>query len=598
MKSVYTGFFAKQIIGPKSIDDYLLQAVASELENTIGAVCGEAVLDPSGAGVGLGITTSADTLNNRKITVTGDKQAVTDNGDLITCGSTSTERTYTSGSYTIKSHDDDWFEDIPYENNSGTTYYIYIGQTKFPVDVGSARDGSRGYSVWADAAGFTVNPNSVTLSGGKIILKLDAVLTALNMPHWLTTNTENASWSMDCIVWLDTDQVGVSVQTDDPAIAIAVAKLTKDAATSAWRVDLTAIGDGKLGQSVVSTTAVNYKVAILGPLITTTNALKSNPAYVFIGTVLSGVGETVSTAGQPVTIPYASYAAGFSVEHNGVTSSPDLGLHKQVTAQADTDLNIMVNSAASKNIRLGNKGAGSSIVVIEDLADITEIRQAHDFTVDLLDNAFTRYVWMRNSGTDTLEIYLDAEVVASKTTGGTGNFTARGSFYIDSTDLYGAHLDALTMYEAAFHNATGAGVLQYSGGGGVSVPFLHITGGIAATKTALVPIHPPLNFDLRQLRVHYMKSAAGAPVLRVAVGRWTEGTAAIINVTGWQVTTDVSGNFVTEVLALAGNVLTVLATEKFFLMIELTNDGIADSTVKLHKVSLLGYIDQMPMFQR
>lgn len=597
MKSVYTGFFAKQIIGPESIDDYLLQAVANELENTIGAVCGEAVLDPSGAGVGLGITASADTLNNRKLTITGDKQAVTDNGDLITCGSTSTERTYTSGSYTIKSHDDDWFEDIPYENDSGTTYYVYIGQTKFPVDVGSARDGSRGYSVWADVAGFTVNPNSVVTSGGNVILKLDGTITALGMQHWLTTNTEDANWSMDCIVWLDTDQAGVSVQTDDPSIAIAVAKLTKDAATSAWRVDLTGIGDGKLGQSSISTTAAHYKVAVLGPLITDSNALQSDKGYVFIGTVLSGVAETISTAGQAVTIPYASYASGFSVEHNGVTSSPDLGVHKKVTGETDAHLEIMVNSGTSKNIRLGNKGAGSSTVIIEDLADITEIRQTHDFTVEFND-AVDHYFWVRNSGVGSCTMFLDAEVIASKTTGGTGNFTARGGFFIDSTDLYGADLDSLTLYEAGFHNPTGAGVLEHSLGGGTSEPFIHITGGIGAVKTFYVPIHPPKNFDFRQFRVRYLKSNVGTPAIRVAIGRWTEGATSMFNITGWQATTDTSNAWFTEVLTVAGNILTTNVNEKFYLMVEITNNGTADSTAKLHKVSVQGYVTSMPTFQR
>lgn len=599
MRSVYTGFFAKQIIGPNALDNYLLRAVANELENTIGAVCGEAVFDPTGAGVGLGITASADALNDRRLTITGDKNAVTDNGDLITCGSASTLRTYTSGSYSATVHNAAWFTSVPYENNNGTIYYVYIGQTKFPVDVGTARDGSRGYSVWADVPGFTVTPDTITLDGsGNIVVKLDGALTALDMRKWITANSSN-SWSMYCVVWLDTEQVGVEVQNDDPLVSIGFARMIKDLATGAWKIDLstTGIGDGKLGQTTVSTTAAHYKVAILGPLITDSNALQSDENYVFIGTVLSGVGETISTAGQAVTIPYASYAAGFAVEHNGVTSSADLGVHKKVTGEVDADLSIMVNSGSSKQIKLGNKGAGSSTVVIEDIADITTIQQTHDLTIEF-DDAAGHTFWVRNSGAGQATVILDADVIISKTTGGTGNVTARGSYYIDSTDIYGPDLDSLTMYEAGFHNQVGGGALQHSLGGGTSEPYIHITGGIGATKTFMVPIHPPKNFDFRQFRVRYLKSNAGNPGIRVAIGRWTEGDTAVFNLTGWQATTDVSNAWFTEVLTVAGNVLTVDSDEKFYLMVEITNNGIADSTALLHKVSVQGYTVDMPTFQR
>jgi hypothetical protein len=154
------------------------------------------------------------------------------------------------------------------------------------------------------------------------------------------------------------------------------------------------------------------------------------------------------------------------------------------------------------------------------------------------------------------------------------------------------------MYESGFHNPTGAGVLEHSLGGGTSEPFIHITGGIGATKTFYVPLHAPKNFNFRQFRVRYLKSNAGAPIIRVAIGRWTEGTTAMFNITGWQSTTDVSNTWFTEVLAVAGNILTVNNNEKFYLMVEITNNGIADSTAKLHKVSVQGYVTSMPTFQR
>jgi hypothetical protein len=599
MRSVYTGFFAKQIIGPESLDNYLLRAISDELESTIGVVCGEAVFDPSGTGVGLGITASADALNDRRLTITGDKQAVTDSGDMMTCGSTSAIRTYTSGSYTLSVHNPSWFVNVPYENQNAATYYVYVGQTKFPVDVGSARDGSRGYSVWADAPGVGFTPNSITLDGsGKIIVKVDAALTALGMQHWLTANSSNA-WSYFAVVWLDTNQVGVTVQNDDPEISIGFARMILDSATGAWKIDLTTIGDGKLGQTVASTVAADYKCVILGPLITNSTALKTSAEYVFVGSVLSGGAETISTVGQLVTVPYASYVSGFAVDHNATPSSSNFGFHKQITAQVDDSINVKLNSASDRFFTIQNIGAGKGVLVVEDYAQIPEITQDLNMLIDLASNASNRTLTIRNSGTQTLTVYLDAEVVASKTTGGSGNFTANGFFYVDSNDIYEAKFIAESMFTYAFTSPAGAGALTYADGGGASVPYIFVNAGIGATKVMYVPVHNPRDFNLTAFRVHQWMSAAGTPNIRVALGRWDEGAVVITNITGWQACTTFSGAWATDTITLGGPVVMDHdSNRKNFLMIEITNNGIADNTARLHKVTLLGKVKFMPTFQQ
>lgn len=595
MTGLYTGFFVKQVIGPEALRDYLLEAVSGTAESLAGATCGEAVLDPESTG-GLGITTSADALNNRKITVTGNKRAISNDGGLMLCGDTSSDLTYTNGAYSIKYHDDAWFEDIPYENDSGTTYYVYVTRGSFPVDIGIASNLGRGYSVWASATGFVVTPNSVTLSSGKVILKLDAALTSLGIQHWLTTNTENVSWSMDCVVWMNTDTSGVVIPSDDPSVSIVPAKLTKDAASGAWRVDITAIGDGKLGQTTASTTAADYSVMVFGPVITDSSSFSADDAYVFIGTVLSGVTETVDTSGQPVTVPYATYASGFAVEHNSTTGDPDLGRHKSVTAEAGTDLDIMVDDAGDKLITLGNRGAGTATVVIEDVLQVTAIEQDANITIDLA-GVTDHHIFIKNSDTGVAHLVMYGDIEVSKTEGGTGDVTVHGFYKVDSTDQQHADFDALTIMEAAYHSAFGTGTILYGGGGGASVNFVSVDAAIAGQLTMLVRCRPPVGFVLDHLRVHYMMDAAGTPLIRVAVGRWIEGTVLFTNETGFLSCTTATGLFVTQTLTPASPVLmTADVDDAWYIVIEITNNGIGNNTAQLHKVSLFGLMDEMPAF--
>ncbi len=599
MKSPYTGFFSGQIIGPKAINNYLLTALAGELEAVFGAFCGETVLDPTGTGTGLGLTASADTLNNRRLNITGNKQVVTDAGDLMTCGASSTTRVYTSGSWAVNTHDSLWFANLPYRNDSGSTYYVYAGQTKFPVDVGIARDLSMGYSVWTDAVGWTVTPDTVALNGsGKIILKLDTALTALGMQKWLTTHTQDDSWSYYCVVWLDSNHTGVTVCSQDPAIAIAFAHLTKDTATGAWRVDLTALGDGKLGQVTASTTPAFYKIAILGPIITNTSTLQTSSSWTFLGTTLSGVSETISTAGQAITTPYASYAAGFAVEHNATTGDPDLGRHKRVTAQAGEPLLLQVDDAADQEVRLHNTGVGAAVLVVEDWAKIPEINQDADFIIDLEDSLFDRYIFMRNSGSHTLTVYVDGTLECVTTTGGSGIIKAHTRYEMSSATLYGAKYDALSIMMAGAHHFLGTGTPQYNSGGGITPPYFYAGGSITAVLTVLVPIFPPTDFVVSQFRVRqYQIGGPGSENIRVAIGRWDESAILVVNVTGWQQCNTRTGAFVTETLAFAGVTLADAVTHKYYLMLEITNDGTTVDTARVAKVHIQGLMAHMPTFQ-
>lgn len=340
----YAGFFARQIIGRTVIRDHLWAALRADLASVVGFTVGEAIFDVTATGLSISTTDNDDALGDRRLSVVGRLPGTTANGDVFTAiGNGGGTVDVVSGDRTYTIHDPAWFSNLPYENESGVTYNVYVGATWFPTDVGSGRNGGLGYATKVDAPGFTVNPNSVSDAGDHLEFAIGSNLTDLGMQPWNTSNTNDPDWSYDCVVWLDTDQPGVEIADSDPDVAIARAKLVKDPASGNWLVSLSGIGDGYLGQTNPSSEANHYKIAVLGPLITTTD-LDGDSAWLRIGAVTSGVTETVSTTGQKIVYDlatiinnYVTMLGAFAVEHDDVT-----GAHTDVNADS-----ISVSGSAS-----------------------------------------------------------------------------------------------------------------------------------------------------------------------------------------------------------------------------------------------------------
>ena len=237
-QNVYTGFFPRQIIGRSTLKDDLHGSIRTDFDDAFGESLGEGVIDPSSNG--LAILVSADPVNDRRLTISGDLTAINNDGNVFkNLGNGSSTVTLVEGARTITLHSPSWFVDLPYEDNPATTYRTYIGLTRYPVDVQIGRNGNRGYGRWVDAPGFTVAAETVTDGGTHIILGVDANLTALGMQRWLTGNTNDASWSYDVVVYLDEDVAGVDIASDDSDTAIAYfAKLKKTNVGNGWRIDL------------------------------------------------------------------------------------------------------------------------------------------------------------------------------------------------------------------------------------------------------------------------------------------------------------------------------------------------------------------------
>jgi hypothetical protein len=349
-------FFSKQVIGAEVYETDIFLANQSEIRDAMGRIIGECVVDGTFSGLGLTVTGA---INNRLVTVTGDLACQNDAGYIISnAGNSGSIQTVAEGARTLKLHDPTWYSSLPFENTDGTTYRVYLSEAVFPVTVGIARDGSRGYSRAVNAVGITINPSSVTDEGSYLELTVnEATLNALGIQMWNLDggNQDDETYSYDCVVWLDTDQVGVTIQTDDSDVAIALdAKLVMSSTTDDLIIKLDGLGDGKLGQSVASTTATDYKIVVLGPIITTTD-FDGNEDYIHIGTIASAtLSDTTDTTGQRVVIS-VSDAITQSVEtpdelfHNGWIVAPTSTASTSqidVTSTGEAFVNGIVNDTA------------------------------------------------------------------------------------------------------------------------------------------------------------------------------------------------------------------------------------------------------------
>lgn len=323
----YAGFFPNAIIGYATIEDDIFEAARSFLKTTIGGVVGEAVIDNTLTG--LGIVASADPLNDRKLTVVGNLPAMSEGGALIRAGDGISLEQVTEGTYTYDLQNPAWFEECPFENNGGDTYNVYLRASRYPVNIGIADNGGRGYSRWVDVPGITINPDSVTTHtvGTGLQLNISTALTTLGHPRWLTSNTNDPDWSYDVAVWLDTDVAGVDIASDDPEEGVYRGVMVKDPTTSSWmvRIDGAAAGDKFLGQgdTLYSTTASDYKICIFGPFISKSD-FTTNPDYVLLGTVISGGSENIDTSGQRIMEEVSS------LSHFGADHNTDTGHHKYI----------------------------------------------------------------------------------------------------------------------------------------------------------------------------------------------------------------------------------------------------------------------------
>lgn len=158
---------------------------------------------------------------------------------------------------------------VPFENAAVTDYDIGVKRIQIPYLAETCvRDGTPQYRAWEERIGNVSIPTSVAYAAGTLSIDVSA---ACEMNHDFTGRS--------FVVWLD-----VPV-TDQPA-AIETCVGYFDIPTNHTWIDLAAT----LGQGTSpSTTAADYRVALLGPMVKKFSSLKaSTTGIVYIGTITGG----------------------------------------------------------------------------------------------------------------------------------------------------------------------------------------------------------------------------------------------------------------------------------------------------------------------
>ena len=238
------------------------------------------------AGGVFGPTVAAMTPAGSALSLFADASAFTGEGDRLELDSAAAEWT-----------------SVPFANVGATPYYVGARACRVPSRAtANTIDGDPIYDREDEAIGEVGNPDSVVQVGNTLVL----TLTTLVAPGWTAGGTRPV------VVWLD----GQPVTSSGEAIYEGTASYTGGAV----KVTVPHL----LGQTTPSTTAADYKVAVLGPTIRTAT-MAADPAYVYLGSCTSGVW---SSAGQVAITRWGDLLALFRINHNAD------GTHDEVVADS------------------------------------------------------------------------------------------------------------------------------------------------------------------------------------------------------------------------------------------------------------------------
>jgi hypothetical protein len=207
----------------------------------------------------------------------------------------------------------DWLasDNVPFENTNAIVYYVAAGYAELPnaAEINS-RTSEVEYRNMVETVGDSADPDSVVDNGPNMTFVVDSVTEA---------GVSNAGRKVK--VWLK-----------DPESAVDwIEEVT--VVWSGGQNKITTVG--ALGQSTISTTAVDYTVLRTGVTVSRGTDLSTIPAYAFIGTVTgAGVGvipTTFSTAGQIILASDPNVALNLATIFKDVyitPTFPDTGLPK------------------------------------------------------------------------------------------------------------------------------------------------------------------------------------------------------------------------------------------------------------------------------
>lgn len=275
------------------------------------------------------------------------------------------------------SGDTDYFEDVPFENQTGNDYDVGIHYAERPEGVQiNPRTGKPEYQRWQETWGFADEPASVTNQGGGVI--------RFRLPTSMCPGDRTCA-GRKCLVWKNTPADGALTET------IAIEELTVAYSGSYNYVDTSS---NSLGQTLISTAASFYTLLLLGPTIARTGDLDIEAAadFWYIGEV---------TGNGPSAQPTVSDVTGQRlIEHS---------LSDVIASMAQTDLNW--DTIRAMQVSSWHRCETYTLTGSETPKDAAGGRAGSEFT----DNRMWLVVG-DTDGTDALLVYtLDGRTWVAKT---------------------------------------------------------------------------------------------------------------------------------------------------------------------------------------
>lgn len=192
---------------------------------------------------------------------------------------------------------------IPFANSGATPYYVGARCNTVPSHATAHTiDGNPVYDREIEIVGDVGIPDGVAVVGSTLVLTCSSLVS----PGWTTGGTRPVR------VWLE----------GSPATAGSEAFHEGTCSYTGGQIKVTV--PHYLGQTTPSTATSAYRVAVLGPKISTSSML-ADPDYVYLGSVTSGAW---SGTGQVAITPWADILALFQVQHKAD------GSHDEVTADS------------------------------------------------------------------------------------------------------------------------------------------------------------------------------------------------------------------------------------------------------------------------
>ncbi len=348
----------------------------------------------------------------------------------------------------------------PFPNASATTYYIYVRAEQIPVLVERTTDSQYAFTREIEALGFLAAPTSVTDNGNGTI----------------TFNVNSVCQSLSCAgrkarVWKRTPMTDVT--------SVAFEELT--VAYSGGNNTITTAA--KFGQASVSTTAADYYVMLIGPVIRTSTY--SHNDSIFVGTVVGGGSGSVpaskSLTGQPVWqmwIPALNYILRF-----------DSHGYPKIRVQTDS------SDSDESQIEVYDSVAGATTWKVDEDGDMTMGRSGGGTqrTLTITTNSNKSITVMNDGGNVKIDRYddtantteIDGVVVAAPS--GNGNDALISTVALEgsggASSNGGSIVGAINSLAAADEESGGVRDFVYNKLGGSASPVPTITGVGGANVT-------------------------------------------------------------------------------------------------------------------